>query len=505
MPSYILAHDLGTSGNKATLYGFDGTLKQSAVESYATYYPCPNCVEQNPEDWWGAVCKSTRELIEQSGIAPKDVAAVSFSGQMMGCLPVGSNGRPLRNSIIWADMRAVEQERFIRQVLGMESVYRITGHRVGASYTSAKLLWLKDNEPELYCKTDKVLQAKDYIVFRLTGQLVTDYSDASGTGLFDIEKKQWSDDIIREVGLAQAKLPQAHPSTDIVGKVTKQAAVETGLLEGTPVVIGGGDGCCATVGAGAVEEGKTYNAIGSSAWIASATKIPIHDSEMRIFNFVHLDPSLYSPCGTMQTAGYSLSWLKNTLCLQEAMEAEQKGISAYRIIDEKVAQSPPGANDLLFLPYLLGERSPRWNPEAQGAFIGLTMTTTKEDMLRSVLEGVGYNLRAILDVFAASATVGDVTVIGGGAQSTVWLQILADIWQKPLLLPRFMEEATSMGAAICAGVGIGAFQDFKVISKFNPIMGEIKPRNSYHEVYDKLYNAFNKAYDALCPVYKILS
>jgi xylulokinase len=398
-------------------------------------------------------------------------------------------------------MRGVKQAEFMMSELGMESVYKTTGHRISPSYSAAKLLWVKDNEPEIYSRTYKVLHAKDFIIHRLTGRFVTDYSDASGMNIFDIYKKDWSEPILNALKLDAGKLPELHPSTDIAGKVTSAAAAATGLLEGTPVVIGGGDGCCAATGAGAVEEGKTYNVVGSSSWIAMATIEPIMDKDMKTFNWVHLDPALYSPCGTMQTAGYSVNWLKNTLCDLEVLQAGEKGVSPYKLIDERISLSPPGANNLIYLPYLLGERSPRWNPDAKGAFIGLKMTSNKNDILRSVLEGVGYNLRVILEAFEKEVPVNEVIVIGGGAKGSVWLQILADIWQKKLLIPEFLEEATSMGAAVCGGVGVGAFEDFKVINRFNAVRKEIKPQVEYKEAYDRLYGIFNKAYEALVPVY----
>lgn len=501
MGTYILAHDLGTSGNKATLYDFEGRLKASALSEYRTYYGAANEVEQDPQDWWRAVCVSTKELIEKAGISAADIACVCFSGQMMGCLPVDSGGTPLRRSIIWADMRAVEQSRYMEKALGMETVYKITGHRISPSYSAAKLLWVRDNEPDVYARTCKVLHAKDYILHKLTGRFVTDYSDASGMNLFDIDKKAWDDGILHELGISPSLLPEAHPSTDIAGAVTPGAAAETGLLEGTPVVIGGGDGCCAATGAGVVEEGRTYNVIGSSSWIALATKRPIYDAEMRTFNWVHLDPALYSPCGTMQAAGYSLNWLKNTLCTLEERMAVENNASVYDLINEAVASSPPGANGLIFLPYLLGERSPRWNPDAQGAFLGLRMTTAKGDICRAVLEGVGYNLKAILDIFDNASPVDKVVVIGGGACNRTWLQILSDIWKKPLLVPKYLEEATSMGAAVCGGVGIGALPGFSWVEHFNPIVEEIHPRAGNAMIYDKLYALFNESYERLAPLF----
>lgn len=504
MSRYILAHDVGTSGNKATLYDLEGKLCSSAIYEYPTYYPCDGWVEQDSEDWWKAVCITTRELLEKAAVKGSEIACVSFSAQMMGCLPVDKNGLPLRRSIIWADMRAVRQSDHIEKTVGMENVYGITGHRASPSYSAAKILWVRDNEPEIFEKTYKILHAKDYIIYRLTGKFVTDYSDAAGMNLFDLKKKVWSDSIMKALSLPSDILPDPHPSTDVAGRVTREAAKLTGLKEGTPVVTGGGDGSCAAVGAGIAEAGGTYNVVGSSSWIATASKEPILDPEMRTFNWIHLDSKLYTPCGTMQTAGYSVNWLKNTLCGLEVMQAKEMQINPYRLIDEKIETSPAGANNLLFLPYLLGERSPRWNPDAKGAFIGLKMTHTNADIYRSVLEGVAYNLRVILEAFESILPVREVIVIGGGAKGRVWMEILADVWQKKVMIPKYLEEATSMGAAICGGVGIGAFSDFTVINRFNPVIMEIQPQHQYKETYDRLYDIFNKTYEALTPIYRLL-
>ncbi|MFV0400293.1 MAG: xylulokinase [Oscillospiraceae bacterium] len=505
MGEYLLAHDLGTSGNKAVLYSLAGELIASELWEYGTRHPAPGFVEQNPDDWWEAVCRSTGRILEKSGAAPGEVLCLSFSAQMMGCLLVDEAGSPLYPMITWADMRAVHQAERMEQLLGMEAVYRATGHRISSSYSAAKLLWLKDNHPELYAKGRKMLQAKDYIIHRLTGNFVTDYSDACGTNLFDLEKKEWRGDFLDTLGIDPSLLPELHPSTDIVGHVTGQAAAATGLLAGTPVVAGGGDGSCACVGAGVVEEGSVYNVIGSSSWISMASRQPVYDQDMQTFNWVHLDETLYAPCGTMQSAGYSFQWAKNTLCSREIAEAEKLGISPYQLIDRLVEESPPGAGGLLFLPYLMGERSPRWNPDAKGCFLGLTIGSNRADILRSVLEGVGYNLKVILDIFDARSPIDAITVIGGGAKGQVWLQILADIWQKKLLVPRYLEEATSMGAVVCGGVGVGAYRDFGAISHFLKAEHTVEPRPQLAGQYNRLYRAFNQAYDGLTGIFETLS
>jgi xylulokinase len=521
MAAYILAHDLGTSGNKGVLFSLDGRIAASALREYPVLYPRPGWVEQDPEDLWRAVCLCTRELLEKAGALPADVAALCFSGQMMGCLLLDGKGLPLRNLIIWADTRAAAQAAEMERILGMERVYRITGHRISASYSAAKLLWVRDHEEELYRRARKMLLAKDYIVFRMTGRYVTDYSDAGGTNLFDITRLCWSEDIIRELGIPRGLVPELLPSTAQAGTLGARAAAETGLLEGTPVVLGGGDGSCACAGAGVAAEGSSYAALGSSSWISRAAKKPLFDSRMRTFNWVHLDPGLYTPCGTMQAAGFSYNWYRNTLCAAEVREAKERGLDSYALIDEGVRGSPPGAGGLLYLPYLLGERSPRWDHDARGVLMGLQLGTAKGDISRAILEGVGFNLKLILDILESELPgpgkggPGDlsppdpaaepVTMIGGGAKGETWLRILADIWQRPLAVPAYTEDATSLGAAVCGGIGLGAFKDFSVVKSFNPRLRVIEPRRDLAEPYRRLYAIFNRAYDQLAGVFHELA
>lgn len=503
MTKYILAHDLGTTGNKAILCSLEGKLSASVLYEYPVFYPHTGWVEQKPDDFWQAVCKSTKQLLEKANVPGSDVIAVSFSGQMMGCLLVDREGIPLRNTIIWADTRALKQAQEIDEILGMDFIYKTTGHRISSSYSAAKLMWVRDNEKELYKQSYKMLQAKDFIIYKLTGKYVTDYSDASGTGLFNLEKKNWDQSILDALDIPLNLLPDALPSTDSAGTITEQAAKDIGLLSGTPVIIGGGDGSCACVGAGVIAEGNAYNVLGSSSWISLASKTPVYDPDKRTFNWVHLDPNLYTPCGTMQAAGYSYNWYRNTMCLDEIETGKKTGEDPYKIIDSAALASPPGANGLLFLPYLLGERSPRWDQNARGAFIGLDIRTGKGDISRSILEGVGFNLKIILEILeqgTAAAKIDEIIMIGGGAKGEVWLQILSDIWQKPLVIPRYTEEATSLGAAVCGGIGAGVFKDFSVIRLFNSPVKQIIPNRNHASKYAKLFPLFNRAYEALVDV-----
>ncbi len=502
---YILAHDLGTSGNKATLFSSEGKLVSSEVFSYGCHYFNGIWAEQEPEDWWQAICVTSKNLIAKALIDAGDVAVVSFSGQMMGCLCVDRSGRPLRPSIIWADQRAQAQAAQLAEHISMYDFYHISGHRNSASYGLQKLMWVRDNEPEIYAKTYKTLNAKDFIVLRLTGKFCTEPSDATGNGCIDLNSLRWSEKLVNLSGIDGDKLPEIVPSTTVAGEITSWAAGETGLKAGTPVVMGGGDGLCSNVGAGSVSVGKTFSYVGSSAWVATTSDKPLFDEEMRTFTWAHIVPGLYSPTGTMQSAGGAYNWLKQQVCKYETAEGQRLGVSPYELINAEVAKSPPGSNGVFFLPYLLGERAPRWNSDASAAWLGLKMENQRCDMLRAVLEGVTMNLNVILDILRKSLPIDELLVIGGGAKGQVWCQMMADIYNAKITVPTLLEEATSMGAAMTGGVGVGIFKDFNEIDKMIEINSTITPNPDAVAAYGSAKETFEVCYEAMKPLYAHLS
>jgi xylulokinase len=502
MKAYILAHDLGTTGNKATLYNQTGQLVGSSFYGYITAFDHPNWAEQDPEDWWQAVCTSARRLLQQTGVKADEVACIVFSGQMMACVPLDARARPLRKAIIWADQRGTAQEKWVNERIPAEEVYRISGHRLSASYSLCKILWVRDNQPEIYKETYKFTHAKDAMVARLTGNFVTDVSDASGMNLYDLASGTWSTRILEKVQIDANQLPEIHRSIDVVGTVLASIAEEAGVAAGTPVVIGGGDGPCAAAGAGVVQAGMAYNYIGSSSWIAVATPQPIYDPNLQTFTFGHIVPGMFSPTGTMQAAGASYQWLRDQLCQAEVQVARSSGGSAYELMNAEAAKSPAGAKGLLYLPYLIGERSPRWNPKARGGFIGLTIRHTRTDMIRAVLEGVTLNLRIILDAFRKQGTrVETMRVIGGGARGRFWNQLMADIYGLPVQRLAILEEATSMGAALAGGVAVGLYPGFSMAEQMNQVAETFYPDPSKQEIYAAILPLFEEAYWGLEPVF----
>ncbi len=506
--TYILAHDLGTTGNKVSLFDAEtGAAVASAYHPYRTDYPHSGWAEHDPADWRRAVLGGTRELLDKTGVAPGDIAVVSFSGMMMAALPLDANGEPLRSAILWADVRATAEANLLARAVGYETVYRRTGHRPSSSYTGPKILWIKRHQPEIYAQARVFLQPKDYAAYLFSGEYATDYSDASGTNLFDLETRSWAPDLIAAAGLDADKLPPAYPSAQVIGHVTPEAAALTGLQAGTPVVIGGGDGACATVGSGSVAPGQAYNYIGSSAWIAVTAEKPLIDPEMRTFTYVHMDPRYYFPTGTNQCAGGAFDWLERLL--RCATPEDAGDASAARIYDElatAAATAPPGARGLLFLPHLIGERTPYWNPSARGGFVGLTMAHGRAEMARAVLEGVALNLRSILVAFRGLDTeINAMRLIGGAARSPVWRQIIADVYGLPLLLPQLVSEATSLGAAIAGGVGVGLYPDYSIARTFVRTTEAERPDPATQAQYDIIYPLFLDAYRATEPLFARLA
>ena len=351
------------------------------------------------------------------------------------------------------------------------------------AYLAAKILWVKQHQPDLYRQVKKFLCAKDFVAFKLTGRCATDYSDASGSNLFDLTRRAWSADLIDAIGLDAETLPEIHASTDILGEVTREASEATGLKAGTPVVIGGGDGACATAGAGVIAPGDAYCNIGSSAWISFASTAPLFDPQQRTFTFHHLHPRLFTPMGTMQAAGGARDWLAQLIG---------------DVSDEELAQVAPGCDGALFLPYLIGERSPWWNPQARGAFIGLTMNHSRAALARAALEGVAFNLRLILDALESQgAALPAIRLIGGGAQSPVWQQILADVFARPIHLLDLKSEASSWGAAVAGGIGVGVYADWDIAKARAEVKTVIDPIPANVARYADRLAVFAETYRAL--------
>lgn len=500
MENYLLAHDIGTSGDKVSLFSVEGKLIKSVTSRYSVNYGNGGKAEQDPEDWWKAVCASTREIIK--GIDPEKILAASFSAQMQCCLVVDRQGKPLRPAMIWADQRALKQTEQLQKSFSEDYAYELLGHRLSPAYSIEKLMWVRDNEPEIYSNTYKMLQVKDYIIFRMTGRFVTDYSDASGTNALDLSGRCWSEEILKAAGISEEKLPKLHESTDVIGTLTPDASRALGLPETVKVVCGGGDGPCSALGAGCIRDDEMFLTFGTSAWIGGTTKEKFLDKEKVFFCFAHVIPGKYMPCGTMQSAGSAYSYIRNTFFQDVIDEAEKQGKSSWEEMNRIAEMSPAGAKGLMFLPYLAGERSPRWNPEASGSFTGIRMYHKREDYVRAVLEGVAMNLDIILAAYRRYLDIDRLILTGGGAKGETVVKILADVLEAELVRPDHVEEATSIAAVMIAGIGCGVYQDFEEIHRFLAFPSAVKPDSAKKDIYSHRKKLFEDLYQAMIPLYR---
>lgn len=491
---YLLAHDLGTSACKGALTDLEGRVLAAAERRYPVHYSPEGAAEQDPEDWWEAIVETTRKLLAASGVRPDQVAGMSMSAQMVGTLPVDARGRPLRRAMIWLDARAHQEAAYLRKKTGFDFI--------DAKAPSAKVRWLITHEPEIYAQTDKILDCKDYLQGRMTGVFATDLTLAAATTYFNPWTRKWWSRVLRAVGLPEEKLPTPIASTAKVGELTPRAAEELGLPPGTPVIAGGGDVPCAVVGSGAITSGRGHLSLGTSAWVFCVTEEFILDAEGLLPIFT-CDPTTYALGGEMDNAGGCLKWFyENLMSGEDEAAAREGGMSIFRYMDHLAAQVPPGAEGLLFLPWIWGERSPVNDESVRGGFVNLGSNHSRAHMIRAILEGVGHHLRWILaNIQAAGIPQKTLNVIGGGALSEFWLQVLADVTGVTMRQVENPLDAGARGAAMTAAVGLGFYPDFAAVEKVIRLTGkEFSPNPALRQVYDRAYAAFRYLYSPMSRV-----
>jgi len=505
MTTYLLGIDVGTTGSKALLINTDGVVKASAVTEYTTSMPQPLWAEQNPVDWWVATTASIQRLLNESGIEPEHIAGVGLTGQMHGLVLLDATGKVLRPCIMWNDQRTAVQCAAITREIGAEIILRLTGNPVLPGFTAPKLAWVRDHEPDVYARIAKVLLPKDYVRYRLTGEFLSDVSDASGTSLFDVGKRQWSDQMLKAIGVPREWLPDVTESPVVSAVVSSQAAKETGLRAGTPVVGGGGDQAAQAVGTGIIAQGVISVTIGTSGVVFAASDTYRVEPQGRLHAFCHAVPGMWHLMGVMLSAGGSLRWYRDALGELERARAAEAGYDAYDLLIERAAVVPPGCEGLLFLPYLTGERTPYPDPDARGVFFGLTPRHNKAYLTRAVLEGVAYGLRDSLELMRRlGLPITQIRVSGGGARSPVWRQILADVFDLEISTVNVTEGA-AYGAALLAGVGAGVFRSIaEACDAVIRITGNTRPGPAV-SVYADYYPCYRALYQALAPEFKALA
>lgn len=494
--AYLLGIDVGTSGSKAVLISTDGAVKATATHEYPLSHPQPLWAEQDPEQWWQATVKSICGVLEKGGIGGGDVAAVGLTGQMHGLVMLDRKGDVLRPAILWNDQRTGRQCAAITDRVGAKKVLELTGNQVLPGFTAPKILWVKENEPEVYGRCAKILLPKDYVRYRLTGEFFGDVSDASGTSLFDVGRRQWSAEMLQALEIPREWMAEITESPEASTKLSSAAADLTGLKAGTPIAAGGGDQAAGAVGTGIVEEGIVSTTLGTSGVVFAASNSYRLEPEGKLHAFCHAVPGQWHLMGVMLSAAGSFRWYRDTLGQEEIQAAAEAGADPYDLLTKGAEQAPAGSEGLLFLPYLTGERTPHPDPEARGAFFGLTLRHGKAHMTRAVLEGVTYGLRDSLDLMRdLGLNISQMRASGGGAKSPFWRQLLADIFATEIVTVNCVEGAP-YGAALLAGVGAGVFESVPAACKAALKLTASTPPNKKLE---ELYNAYHARYRALYP------
>ncbi|MCD2492049.1 xylulokinase [Lacrimispora sp. NSJ-141] len=503
--NYLIGIDLGTSATKTVLFDEDGNVIASASQEYPMYQPQNGWAEQKPEDWKDAALETITKVVKQSGVAGKDIKGIGISGQMHGLVMLDEDDKVIRPSIIWCDQRTAKECEEMTQKVGAERMIEITANPALTGFTASKILWVRNHEPENYAKCRHILLPKDYVRLILTGEYATEVSDASGMQLLDVPNRCWSDEVLEKLEIDKALLAKVYESPEVTGTILPEIAEMTGLSEKTVVVGGAGDNAAAAVGTGVVRDGKAFTTIGTSGVVFAHSKNVTIDPKGRVHTFCCAVPGCWHVMGVTQGAGLSLQWFRNNFCQDYMKKAEEEGCDAYDYINQDVESVPLGANRLIYLPYLMGERTPHLDPDCRGVFFGLSAIHTRKDMLRAVMEGVSYSMKDCNDILREmGVTVDDMMACGGGGRSAVWRQMLADMYGCTVKTVA-AKEGPALGVAILAGVGAGIYESVEAACEkmihtdksCDPIPGNTEQYEKYHEIYKSLYGCLKEQYKEL--------
>jgi xylulokinase len=494
--SYLMGIDVGTTGTRAVVVRPDGHVMGAATGDHQPMrMEKPGWAEQDPEDWWRATVLAVRSVIDQTGVKCSEIGAIGLSGQMHGVVLLDGASAVLRPALIWCDQRSQQQCDWITSQVGAERLRRLALNPALTGFSAPKLLWVRDHEPAVYERAKHLLLPKDYVRLRLTGEFASDVSDASGTLLLDVTKRKWSKEILSALAIDPALLPPVQESTEVTGGVTAAASLLTGLKARTPVAAGAGDQAASAVGNGVVSPGLTSATLGTSGVIFAYTDKPKLDPKGRIHTFCHAVPGKWHVMGVTQGAGLSLRWFRDELGAAETWYAKQVGADPYELILREAEQAPPGSGGLLFLPYLMGERTPHLDPQARGMWFGLTAAHSRAHLIRSILEGVAFSLRDSLEIFAElKIPVSEIRASGGGSRSGLWRQIQADIYGREVVSLR-EAEGSAFGAALLAGVASGTYDSVdEAAREAIQVREHIRPHAGNARLYGKQYKVYRQLY-----------
>ena len=508
----LLGIDFGTGGCKVTAIGADGSFAGEASVEYPTYHDHPGWSEQEPQDWWNALCSALAKL-SSKGIDLKQIAACALDGSTHNAVLLGPSGstvlddvladqsfRPVRRTIMWTDQRATAECEALKAGWG-EKIFSTCYQMPAPTWTLPQMMWLKANEPDALAKTEHVLFVKDYVRYLLTGEAATDHIEAQGTLFFDMAKNEWDGELVKKAGLSSAKLPRLISPTDIAGRVTAAAAAASGLPEGMPVVCGSSDSAVEDYGAGAVEPGDLIIKLATAGNVNSMTAAA--HPHPKTLTYSHIVPGMWYSVSATNAAALCMRWFRDAFFQLEAGKTPTGPLNIYSLIDTEASSSPVGANGVFFHPYLQGERCPYWDSNLHASFTGVSISSTRGDFARALMEGVAFSLRDCYRTLEEMRLpVKRIFLIGGGARSRLWSEIVANVFNRPVSVPTPGD--ASFGACLLAGVGIGLFADVKdAVAKCLHIERTIEPDAASAATYDHLFSCYRRLHDALAPVYSM--
>ena len=493
---YLIGVDVGTSATKTVLFDEECRPVAEASAEYPMYQPQNGWAEQNPKDWEEAAASTIREVMERSRVNKEDVVGLGLSGQMHGLVMLDKDNEVIRPAIIWCDQRTAAECEEITAKVGKERLIEITANPALTGFTASKILWVRNHEPKNYAACRHILLPKDYVRFAMTGEYATEVSDASGMQLLDVPHRCWSKEVLEKLEIDEALLPKVFESPEITGHISTEFAQRAGLSENCVVAGGAGDNAAAAVGTGIVEDGKAFTTIGTSGVVFAHTSEPRIDPKGRVHTFCCAVPGCWHVMGVTQAAGLSLKWFRENMA--ENMD--------YEAINQAIASVPRGSHRLIYLPYLMGERTPHLNPDCRGVFFGLSTMHTKADMLRSVMEGVSFSLLDCWDILREmKIEVKDMMACGGGSKSPLWRQMLANMYGCPVKVGGEGGGAT-LGAAILGGVAAGLFEDVpSACRRFVGTSSVCQPKADANAFYAKEHELYKMLYKSLEPCYKALA
>lgn len=504
--SYLLGIDIGTSGIRTVLFDLSGQPVESSTCTYPLYQEKNGWAEQEPVDWWEAAKSTINAVITRSRIKASDIKGIGLSGQMHGLVMLDKSGNVLRRSIIWCDQRSGRECAEIASRVGSDRLIAITANPALTGFTASKILWVRKNEPSIFRKCAHILLPKDYVRYRLTGEFATDVSDASGMQLLDVPRRHWSPEVLSALEIDPSLMARVYESPEITGVVRSKAAEETGLAAGTPVVGGAGDNAAAAVGTGVVFDDSAFTTIGSSGVVYAHTSKIVIEPQGRVHTFCCAVPGAWHVMGVTQAAGLSLQWFRDNFCQSELQTSVGMGVDTYYLLDREAERIPVGCDRLIYLPYLMGERTPHLDPLCRGIFFGLSAVHSRQHLIRAVMEGVTYSLRECVDILMETGLqIKEMRACGGGGSSLLWRQMLADVFGCEIRASISRENA-ALGAAILAGVGAGLYASLEGACKDIIKLGRpLRPVRKNKRQYDKYYAVYKQLYPALKDSFRDLS